>query len=193
MTTETERTAPKRDVVGQLRHEASHVESANSYGADVLAPLLREAADEIEALASAPSAPPHQGPVPTPKFLRDRAQWYREGCDGLEDVEGYKAEKVDALKRKFIVDEPPVQNGKRRRAFGRPSQRPYPPRYGVQLLTWMTEEADEQMQLGAKSGKVKIARRDLKHLLALLDWLPKRPGGEPVGARPSWEKADDEV
>jgi hypothetical protein len=48
-------TADVRQVIARLQREARHIEGANSYASDVLAPLIRNAAECLESLTAQPS------------------------------------------------------------------------------------------------------------------------------------------
>ena len=71
--------AARQALIDRLNVEARHVEASNSYGRDVLAPLLRSAVEEIEALTSSPEGPRDESTDPTPP-----AEVYEEAIE--EDV-----------------------------------------------------------------------------------------------------------
>lgn len=83
--------------------------------------------------------------------------------------------RLDKLKKAFLVERAPQPLAILPRVTTTPARRPFPPKYGIQLLTWITEEADEQLQMGVRPAQVTITKRDLMYLQHLLRWLPARP------------------
>jgi hypothetical protein len=73
--------------------------------------------------------------------------------------------------KQFLVDSPPLQPRILPRVYGRPSPRTTAPKRGRQLVQWITEEADEQLQLGARIGQVPVSKSDVKYLRYLLQWI----------------------
>ena len=84
---------------------------------------------------------------------------------------GPQRTRLEELARRFIVDELPERVTSRRRGFSVPSPRPTAPKDGTRLLGWLIEEADQQHIIGERSARVRLSRRDVKHLQYLRQWI----------------------